>query len=210
MADPLFGATTPVWNALHSFGYFPASVLSGIAGLGPPGLAGMAGSRSMFQAPTMTAGAVTTQGTPTLQTSPASSLGSYAPAVAPQGPFPILTGPEIGVGITAPALLTAVAIRRGQPQGPSTDQEVEDFIYDALDLLPGASDIEVRCDAGIVTLTGTVTHKRLKRDAGEIAWAIPNVHDVQNNVTVSARRRQRGPRRENEPPTPGPATRKQT
>jgi len=113
---------------------------------------------------------------------------------------------ETAGGVTAAALLAAVAVRRGQPLGPTSDQEIEDFIGDALDLLPGSSDIEIRCDSGRVTLTGQVSHKRLKRDAGEIAWAIPGVNDVQNNVTIVARRRSR-PIREAE--TPVVAGRKQ-
>jgi osmotically-inducible protein OsmY len=98
---------------------------------------------------------------------------------------------ETAGGVTVAALLAAVAVRRGQPLGPTSDQEIEDFISDALDLLPGSGDIEVRCDGGRVTLTGQVSHKRLKRDAGEIAWAIPGVNDVQNNVAIVARRRSR-------------------
>jgi hypothetical protein len=113
---------------------------------------------------------------------------------------------ETAGGVTAAALLAAVAVRRGQPLGPTTDQEIEDFIGDALDLLPGSSDIEIRCDGGRAILTGQVSHKRLKRDAGEIAWAIPGVNDVQNNVTIVARRRSR-PIREAE--TPVVAGRKQ-
>jgi hypothetical protein len=53
-------------------------------------------------------------------------------------------------------------MRRGQPLGPTNDQEVEDFIYDALDLLPGAIDVDVRCETGRVTLSGAVQHKRVK------------------------------------------------
>lgn len=101
-------------------------------------------------------------------------------------------------GITAPALLTAIAMRRGKPQGPTNDQEVEDFLYDALELILGTADVEVRCEAGRATLTGSVTHKRLKRDLGEIAWAIPVLSDVQNNVTIASRRRARGSGREAE------------
>lgn len=82
-------------------------------------------------------------------------------------------------------------MRRGQPQGPSNDHEVEDFIYDALELLPGAADVEVRCEGGRATLTGSVQHKRTKRDIGEVAWAIPALNDVQNNVTITSRRRGR-------------------
>jgi hypothetical protein len=111
--------------------------------------------------------------------------------------YPILANPQaltstdIAAGVTAAALLAAVALRRGQPQGPSNDQEVEDFIYEALELLPGTSDVEVRCDSGRTTLAGVVHHKRIKHDVGEVAWAIPGLLDVQNNVTISSRRRAR-------------------
>jgi osmotically-inducible protein OsmY len=124
-------------------------------------------------------------------------LSPLMPQAAVQAPAPAFS--ETAAGVTTAALLAAVAVRRGQPLGPTSDQEIEDFIGDALDLLPGSSDIEVRCDAGRATLTGQVSHKRLKRDAGEIAWAIPGVNDVQNNVTIVPRRRSR-PMREAEPP----------
>jgi osmotically-inducible protein OsmY len=87
-------------------------------------------------------------------------------------------------------------MRRGQPVGPSSDQEIEEFICDALDLLPGANDVEVRCDGGRAVLTGNAQHKRVKRDAGEIAWAIPGISDVQNNITIVPRRRSRSSVRE--------------
>jgi hypothetical protein len=106
-------------------------------------------------------------------------------------------------GVSAPALLAAVAMRRGQPQGPTSDHEVEEFIYDALELLPGAADVDVRCEGGRATLTGSVQHKRAKRDVGEIAWAIPALIDVQNNVTIASRRRARGSSREAEPASSG-------
>ena len=83
--------------------------------------------------------------------------------------------------------------------GPTNDQELEDFMYDALELLPGTSDVEVRCEGGRITLTGSVQHKRLKRDTGEIAWTIPGTNDVQNNVTIATRRRARGAARDAEP-----------
>jgi osmotically-inducible protein OsmY len=109
------------------------------------------------------------------------------------------------MGVTAPALLGAVALRRGQPQGPTNDQEVEDFIYDALEFLSGTADVDVRCENGRATLTGSVHHKRIKRDVGEIAWAIPGVNDVQNNLTIASRRRARVGR---EGETPSPQARK--
>ena len=135
-------------------------------------------------------------------------LGSaWPPLTSLAGAAPLLAASsEYAGGISPQALLAVVAIRRGQPMGPTTDQEIEDFIGDALDLLPGSSDIEIRCDGGRAILTGQVSHKRLKRDAGEIAWAIPGVNDVQNNVTIVARRRSR-PIREAE--TPVVAGRKQ-
>src|SRR5262249_8684952 len=118
----------------------------------------------------------------------------------------IASEPIVSGHITAPALLTAVALRPGQPQGPSQDQEGEDFVYDALELLPGANDAEVRCGKGKGTVTVTVQHKRMKRDVGEIAWAIPVLHDVQNNVIIASRRRARAGARENETPAPPPMT----
>jgi len=103
--------------------------------------------------------------------------------------------------VTAPALLAAVAIKRGQPAGPTNDHEIEDFLYDALELLSGTNEVEVRCEGGRVTLTGSVPHKRLKRDVGEIAWAIPTINDVQNNATIATRRRARSSNREGEQPS---------
>ena len=123
---------------------------------------------------------------------PISVYGPTVPGALPFGPPPAALIVGEAAGITAPALLSAVAMRRGQPQGPTNDHEVEDFLYDALELIPGAADVEVRCEAGRVTLTGSVQHKRLKRDIGEIAWAIPALSDMQNNVTIASRRRGRG------------------
>jgi len=116
------------------------------------------------------------------------------------GLFPSGLAPEIAAGYGVPALLAAVAIRRGQPLGPTNDQEIEDFVYDALELLPGTSDVEARVEGARVTLSGLVQQKRLKRDIGEIVWGIPIVADVQNNVTITTRRRSRAVAREGEQP----------
>jgi hypothetical protein len=59
--------------------------------------------------------------------------------------------------------------------------------------------VEVRCEGGRATLSGNVQHKRVKRDVGEIAWAIPALTDVQNNVTITSRRRGRAAARDQEP-----------
>jgi hypothetical protein len=123
-----------------------------------------------------------------------------------------------GLGLAQPApppgstsasmLVAAMSLRRGQPNGPTNDQEVEDVIYDALELVPGASEVEVRCESGRVTLSGAVPHKRLKRDIGEIAWSIPALSDVANNITIASRRRARSFARESESVSPN-ASRKQ-
>ena len=115
--------------------------------------------------------------------------------------FPALQ--ELSLGANVTALVATIAFRRRQPLGPTNDQEIEEFVYDTLELLPGTSEVEVRCEGGRVTLTGGVPHKRLKRDVGEIAWTIPGTHDVQNNVTIATRRRARGATRESEPTSAG-------
>src|SRR5262249_42353508 len=117
--------------------------------------------------------------------------------------------PALEAPLAVTSLLTAVAVQRGQPQGPTNDQEVEEFIYDALELLPGTSDVEGRCESGRAAMTGRVQHKRLKHDIGEIAWAIPILQDVQNNVSIASRRRGRTPGRESETPAVGASPRKQ-
>jgi hypothetical protein len=137
------------------------------------------------------------------------------PASVPPVVMPQNAAPPGGIASTAslagsaPMLVAAVALRRGQPQGPTTDQEVEEVIYDTLELFSGASEVEVRCEAGRVTLSGTVSHKRLKRDIGEIAWSIPTLSDVVNNITIAPRRRTRSFAREGDPVASPAATRKQ-
>jgi hypothetical protein len=143
---------------------------------------------------------------PPVWTGPAPWPSSWLPSAASSMP-PLALAPQPPVG-TASALVAAVAMRRGQPNGPTTDQDVEELIYDTLELLPGANDVEARCEAGRLTLSGSVSHKRLKRDIGEIAWSIPSLMDVMNTVTITSRRRTRGFAREGEP-VPAAAGRKQ-
>jgi hypothetical protein len=126
--------------------------------------------------------------------------GGLAGAQGLLAPPAALIGGDGAGFVTASSLLTAVAMRRGQPQGPSNDHEIEEFIYDTLDLFPGAADVEVRCENGRATLTGTVQHKHTKRDVSEIAWAIPAVQDVQNNVSITSRRRARAAGRDADAP----------
>jgi hypothetical protein len=173
MVETLFGSASPMWT-MPAVIPFPAP-MSGRP-LAPP----------VFAPPPIVSpvGGMPSAATFSLGLNP---LGGTVGPIAPDPSMPAMS------------LLAFVAARRGQPHGPTTDQEVEDFIYDALELLPGASEIDVRSEAGRVTLTGSVQNKRVKRDAGEIAWAIPVANDVQNNVTIASRRRARTAGRESEP-----------
>jgi hypothetical protein len=194
MMETLFGSGATVWSPLSAGGFF----------LPPPGGMG--------------ATAATPPVLPAPAAAPAQAFGypggmtTLAPTIAPHGfgspllfaphQSPVLWSPLAGdpaAGGTIPLLLMSIALSRGQPNGPTTDQEIEDFVYDVFEVLPGVSDVEVRCEAGRTTLTGSVQHKRVKRDIGEIVWAIPSVADVQNNVTIASRRRPRTATREGEP-----------
>jgi BON domain len=211
MADPIFGSVSQLWPATQ-FPYLQTPMLfsSRTPGFVPSGVTGQ-GAAPFAMGPMSS---VPTATVPNDQTAfstgvmppfggPHYGSGLSAVISTPVGTMPAFTGTEIAIGVTAPALLTAVAMRRGQPLGPTNDQEIEDFIYDALDLIPGTSDVEVRLEGGRATLTGSVPHKRLKRDVGEIAWAIPTLNDVQNNVTITARRRTRTANREEAQPAAG-------
>jgi len=186
MLEMTFGSGSPMWTAMPSVGV-PYQLM---------GLGALPLSNPAFGSASMAGGGGV----------PMSAQGMATPATgfAPPYPFPSnlwATHMADGAGIvTASSMLAAVAVRRGQPQGPTTDTEVEEFIYDALDLLPGAADVEIRCEGGRVTMTGSVQHKRTKRDVGEIAWAIPGLLDVQNNVSITSRRRGRAAGREAETP----------
>jgi hypothetical protein len=178
MSEPFYGSGIPMWSGVSSpgFTWFQPPVPVGSQLMGP-GVAGLV--------PTMPGQM------PVLQGGPYSAPTAYSmPAM----------GLEVPATTTAPALLAAVALKRNQPLGPTNDQEIEDFIYDALELFPGASEVEVQADGGRITLTGRVQHKKLKHDAGELAWATRGVEDVQNDVTIMMRRRVRGASREKEQP----------
>lgn len=172
MMEPLFGSAPQAWTAVES----PPSPWAALAQSGriPAG--------TPFPSPSqirMSAEALGYGSAPSLP-----FAGAFGPGTISSFGATELIAPTA-------ALVAAVATRRGQPAGPATDTEIEDFLNDALDLIPGTSDVEVRCEAGRAILTGSVPHKRHKRDIGEIAWAIPSINDVQNSVTIVARRRAR-------------------
>jgi hypothetical protein len=200
MNEMLFASGSPMWPTMPSIGpvYQPMSLGNRpVAALfSSPAIPGVMGT-----------GLTSSQALSTQQN--LAGPGYVAPY--PFAPIPssaFIGGDSTGL-VTASSLLAAVALRRGQPQGPANDHEVEEFIYDALDLLPGTADVEVRCENGRATLTGVVQHKRTKRDIGEIAWAIPVLQDVQNNVSITSRRsRARATGRDAEQPS-GASARKQ-
>jgi hypothetical protein len=184
MNEPLFASVSSPWPGapFPATGWLPSSLPGArpLAGAAPPVAASVLGLTSGIPA--------------VLPPATSFAAGTAIPAIGamPAGAnIPSLVGSDVAVGVPVAALLDAVAVRRGQTVGPSGDQEIEDFIYDALELLPGSGEVDVRCEGGRVTFTGTVRYKRLKRDVGEIAWAIPGVNDVHNTVAIAARRRSR-------------------
>jgi hypothetical protein len=193
MIEPLFGTPAAPWTgiAAPAFGWIVPppnrplanGITFGVSPLGPAGVSASPGLPSRTNVPGPFAAV------PPEVYGVSSFPGSFSPAL----------GGDVAGVFSVPALLSAVAIRRGQPLGPTNDQEIEDFVYDALEMLPGTNEVEVRCEGGRITLTGSVQHKRVKRDAGEIAWGIPIVNDVQNNVTIATKRRARATQREGEP-----------
>jgi hypothetical protein len=219
MTETLFGSGSPMWTSLPSSGFvMPAPIPFGTAPIPTPvfGSSMLPNAASGFPASPQTLpapGAVPAQTygygagvTPTPQGIVGPGFVAPSPfAPQPSGVVVSSLAVDATTGVTVPALLAAVAMRRGQVHGPTNDQEIEDFIYDALELLPNAADVEVRCEGGRTTLTGTVQHKRVKRDIGEIVWAIPTVSDVQNNVAIASRRRARAASREAETPSTSPS-----
>jgi BON domain-containing protein len=211
MSEMMFGSGSPIWTAMPSVGlayqpigignrpiatpmFSPPMISGGIAG-GSTGAQGLSAPGAFSTAMYGYGGGIAPG---TQQNLPAPGFAAAYPFTP--NPSAVMFGPDAAGLVTASSLLAAVAMRRGQPQGPTNDHELEEFIYDALDLLPGAADVEVRCENGRATLTGSVQHKRTKRDVGEIAWAIPGLQDVQNNVSITSRRRARAAGREAEAP----------
>ena len=184
MTQGLFGSVAPGWTGIASGSLWPAGAsfsgaetLPGVmstyslgGGLGPFTPSGFGYTNAAM--------------TPTL---PGSTTSGY-PTTSGYIGTPLL----VPGGVPASTVIATMAMRRGQPQGPTNDQDVEELLYDAIELMPGAGEIEVRCEAGRVSLTGSAPNKRIKRDVGELAWAIPGINDVQNTVSIATRRRTRG------------------
>lgn len=198
MTQGLFGSVAPGWTGIASGPLWPsgtsfsgAETMPGVmntyslgGGLGPFTPSGF-GYANTAVTPT-TSGYQTMSGHPTMS----GYIGT--PLLVPGG-------------VPASTVIATMAMRRGQSQGPTNDQDVEELLYDAIELMPGGGEIEVRCEAGRVSLTGSVPNKRIKRDVGELAWAIPGINDVQNTLNIATRRRARGFTREPEAQPAGPS-----
>ena len=69
-----------------------------------------------------------------------------------------------------------------------TDERIREEICDRLaetyDLDP--SDVEVKVDCGVVTLTGTVPERWMRYQIEHVCDAVAGVHDVQNDIATSA------------------------
>lgn len=224
MAEPFYGTvpSSPIWSGIApGFGFFPPplgfGVSHGAEGFGPsnipqPPLATL--GQGLQPTGAMPGAGQPAFGFPTQGFGGGMMQPGLTPGAGP-GPFsgtsgyPGFAGFEFPLAINASSVVAAIAMRRGQLQGPANDQDIEEFIFDALELLPGTNDVEVRVEGGRVTLTGGVQQKRLKHDVGEIAWAIPSVNDVVNNLNIATRRRTRASGREGESQQPGAAARKQ-
>jgi hypothetical protein len=130
MNEPLFGSVSPQWPAapFPPTGWQPSSMpIAGrlLAGAASPAFASPLGTSGL---PTM----------PSPAPAPGVAAGSMTPAIGamPVGAtIPSFAGSEVAVGVPVSSLLAAVAVRRGQPLGPTNDQEIENFIDDHLDSL---------------------------------------------------------------------------
>jgi len=201
MAEPVFGTVSPIWSAVPfpgvawfqapMTGTGPIGATAGIAGpQGQPAFgSGMTtsaqASRPLAGEPYAFARGIPPQG-------PVTGFGGGSPSYAPAptgsafSPWgPPMGGPEMTVGITAPVLVSAIAQRRGQPAGPTSDQEFEDFIYDALDLLPGSSEVEVRCDGGRISLMGAVS----RSDSNATSARLPGPSRASTTCRTTSRSR---------------------
>src|SRR5262245_48789814 len=117
MADTLFGSVVPVWPAMPAppLGWFQAPIAAGNRVVSPgvpnaPGVGPLTADAYGYNAGLIAGPAVPPAVPPALS----NPFGAVA--------FPAAAATEIGAS-AAPALVAAVAMRRGQPLGPTSDQE---------------------------------------------------------------------------------------
>jgi osmotically-inducible protein OsmY len=68
-----------------------------------------------------------------------------------------------------------------------SDERIWEDVGDILERHPDidASDIELQVSEGVVTLTGTVENRRVKRMVEDAIDAVPGVKDVSNQLRIS-------------------------
>src|SRR6266542_4188850 len=135
MLEPLFGSGAPMWTTVPPTGFAfqtPIGIGNGpiatpvFGSSNAPGLAGgvPAGAQPFPVSAAVPANAYG-YGAGLIAVSPQSLSGLNLPGASPfTRNLSSFVGPDPVVGLTAPSLLAAVAMRRGQPQGPTNDQEV--------------------------------------------------------------------------------------
>lgn len=76
---------------------------------------------------------------------------------------------------------------RGPKNYQRSDERIREDVCErlALDHDIDASDLEIEVSDGIVTLTGTVDDRRMKRLAEDVSESVRGVRDVQNNIRVN-------------------------
>lgn len=118
---------------------------------------------------------------------------------SPMWGSPYAPGPGLGPGMMGTMPGTYLPTYTGP--GVASDDEIKEMVLTALDAdprIPFDSDINVDVTAGIVTLSGTVPNKRIKHAAGDDAWWIPDVVDINNELQVTGGRREMRRRRSEE------------
>lgn len=122
--------------------------------------------------------------------------GTFAPAFMGPGAF---GAPFMGPGAIAPPFMGPGTFAPGAWGGgiatigaqPAPDAEIQHFVERTIDNdpeIPAHAKIDVAVQNGVVTLTGTVSNKRIKHAAGDDAWWIPQVLDIHNQIQVSPRK----------------------
>jgi hypothetical protein len=77
---------------------------------------------------------------------------------------------------------------KGPKNWQRSDERIREELNEALARHPeiDASEIEVKVDGGEITLTGTVTSRRAKRQAEDVAERVFGASEVQNQIRVKS------------------------
>jgi hypothetical protein len=106
----------------------------------------------------------------------------YGPQYAPVAPY---SGPQ--GSYYAPVTPSWSQQGSYATPGVRSDAEIGTDVVNAMrnDTWVDSSNIAVAVNNGVVTLTGTVPNLFQKRQAGDDAWDVPGVVDVQNNLITT-------------------------